>query len=37
MLRTMGHISQEEMDVWFTRVHEAAGGDDEHPLVSPDG
>jgi hypothetical protein len=37
MLRTMGHISDEEMEVWFARVHEAAGGDDEHPLVSLDG
>jgi hypothetical protein len=36
MLRTMGHISHEEMQDWFARVHRAAGGDDEHPLVSVD-
>jgi hypothetical protein len=36
MLRDLGLITQDEMDEWFARVHEAAGGDDEHPLISID-
>jgi hypothetical protein len=32
MLERVGLITFAELEHWFARVHEAAGGDDEHPL-----